>query len=235
MHSQSIKEAVRKLRMKGMSYNEIQTKTGISKSTLHSWLSGMQIPQSSASRIRKRVRDGSLRGLLKRNKLQTHLARQRASMGRKEGEALIKALSQRDLLILGTALYWGEGYKRTIIRKGKRKTDHPVSLSNSDPRLVSAFVAFLTKCLDVQIENIEISLHLYEHINEEEAINYWQKATNLPISSFKKTYYGISIASTRKRAYQRLPFGTAQVRVNSTPLFHKIMGLIEGLARESQN
>ncbi|MBL4644461.1 MAG: hypothetical protein JKX80_01190 [Candidatus Pacebacteria bacterium] len=56
------------------------------------------------------------------------MARKRARTIRGVAKKNIKKLSNRELLLVGVALYWGEGYKRVIIRNGKETTSHPVHL-----------------------------------------------------------------------------------------------------------
>ena len=230
MHGSSTKSEAIKLRLKGMSYNEISYELKVAKSTLHVWLSRLQLPDSAQKRIQLRVRAGALRGLIKRNKMQTHLASARAHSNRMKGRKMIASLSQKDLLILGAALYWGEGYKKAISYRGRRRTYHPVSLSNSDPKLVQIFLRFLRECFSIKDQDIQIGLRIYEHMNTEEAMRFWQRETKLPSSNFLKVYYGVSISSERRRGFNRLPHGTVQIRVNSTPLFYQIMGLIDSIS-----
>lgn len=161
------------------------------------------------------------------------LAEKRAQNNRYKGRKMISSLSQKELLILGAALYWGEGYKKAIYTKGRRRTYHPVSLSNSDPKLVQIFLKFLRDCFLIKDQDIQIGVRIYEHMNTEETIHFWQKVTQLPSSNFQKVYYGVSISSERKRGFNRLPHGTVQIRVNSTPLFYQIMGLIDGISADS--
>ena len=45
---------------------------------------------------------------------------------------------------------------------------------------------------------------------------------------FGKSYYGVSKSSQGKKPFNILPYGTIQIRVNNTELFHRIMGWIDG-------
>jgi len=112
MHSSSTRELALKLRLRGKSYNEICQIMAVSKSTLHAWLFEVQLSKDAQKRLSQRVRSGALKGLLKRNNLQTHKARQRAQENRKIGKKMIPQLSKENLLVTGAALYWGEGYKK---------------------------------------------------------------------------------------------------------------------------
>ena len=218
-----------KLRLKGKSYNEITKLLAVPKSTLSDWFTGLELSDAATERIKQRVRKGSMEGLIKRNKRQTHLAIQRARETRANAAKDIGILSKRELLLLGAALYWGEGYKRTIIKNGKPRSYHPVSLSNSDPKLIVIFLKFLREICGVEENKINAGLRIYQHQNAEHLLVYWSSLTKIPKERFEKFYYGISKSSLGKRPFNILPYGTIQIRINNTSLYHKIMGWIEVL------
>ena len=220
-----------KLRLKGYSYNEILKLLGVPKSTLSEWFSRLELPEKARLRINNRVAKASFTGLIKKNKMQTHLAMQRASLIRKKAQKNIKRLSPNQLLLVGTALYWAEGYKKPIVKNGKERSYHPISLPNSDPFLVKIFLRFLKEILEIPASKINAGIRIFEHMSEEHALKYWMRITRLPKKNFTKSYYGISKSSQHKRPYNRLPYGTLQIRVNDTKKFHCIMGWIEGLSR----
>lgn len=224
------KNTALKLRLQGKSYNEISNSLGIAKSTLSNWFTDLELPVSAQNRIKQRVRAGSLRGLLKRNKNQTHKAILRMRQARSVGKKEIRPLTLQELKLIGIALYWAEGYKRPVIYKGRERTYHPVALTNSDPRLIVLFLKFLREICGVLDKQIKADIRIYEHLNEKALLKFWQNVTKLPEANFGKVYYGISKSSLGKRPFNRLPYGTILIRVNNTPLFHKIMGWIDGLA-----
>lgn len=220
-----------KLRLRGKSYNEITKVLGVPKSTLAGWFTGLELSVKAKQRITDRVHQGSVAGLIKRNKLQTHLAQQKAQAIRIAAEKEIGVLSKNELLILGAGLYWGEGYKRAIVKNGKERSYHPVSLSNSDPKLVVVFLKFLREVCKVDESKIHAGLRIYEHQNSEHLLSYWSTLTKIPKERFEKFYYGVSKSSLGKRPFNILPYGTIQVRINNTELYHKIMGWIQGLSK----
>lgn len=144
----------------------------------------------------------------------------------------ILPLTKRDVLILGTVLYWAEGYKRLHVRDGKERMSHAISFLNADPVAIKAFIRFAYEVLEVSSDDINLTMRLYPHINEEHARAYWMKVTKLPKSSFKKTTTLVTGASRGKRPFNRLPYGTMQVAVYSTARFHYLMGLIEGVQKK---
>ena len=95
--------------------------------------------------------------------------------------------------------------------------------------MVRLFIKFLRDILNIVSGDIVLSMRLYDHINEQEALRYWMKVTNLTKENFRTTTRLVSLASQRKRPFNRLPYGMLQVGVYDTPKFHEIMGLIEGV------
>ncbi|MBI3305053.1 hypothetical protein HYZ80_01860 [Candidatus Parcubacteria bacterium] len=140
-------------------------------------------------------------------------------------------MTESDLRFMGCALYWAEGYKRLKTKNGRELTHHPVNLTNSDPALIQAFLRFLREICRVPEEKIRADIRIYEHHNETNLLNFWMRVTKIPRKNFGRAYYGVSKSSIGKRPYNRLPYGTIQVRVNDTQLFHRIMGWIEGVKR----
>lgn len=219
-----------KLRIVGRSYNEISRLLGVPKSTLSGWFADLELPKEATRRLKDRVHAASLRGLIARNKNQTTLAEIRSKEMHARGRGLIKNIGKRDLLIIGTALYWAEGYKRPVFIKGRARTSHRVSLTNADPKLICIFIQFLREICEVPNEKITIWIRYFEHQDPAYLLDFWQKKCNIPYSNFRKTLQTVSISSQRKKSYNSLPFGVAQISVNSTNLYHKIMGLISGIA-----
>ena len=214
---------------KRKSYLEINRELNIAKSTLSLWLKNIQISDKASKRILSRGRALAITALIKRNKLQTHLAQANATFIQSNAINQIGNVSKRELLLIGATLYWAEGYKRAIIANGKKRTYHPVSLSNSDPELIKVFLKFLREICNVSDEKISANLRIYEHQNAAQLLQFWHKTTKIPIGKFHKFYYGVSKSSLGKRPFNILPYGTIQIVVGDTKLYHSIMGWIKGI------
>ncbi len=223
------KEKAFKLRLSGKSYTEINQELGIPKATLSDWFSRLTLPAAARQKIQRRTKERSLVGLLNRNKNQTALAIRRKNEIHLRAQKMVGNISKRELFLIGTALYWAEGYKRTKIKNGRELTNHPVSLTNSDPHLVQLFLRFLREVCNVPEAKLRADVRIYEHLNEKQLLKFWSKTTKIHEKKFGKFYYGVSKSSLGKRPFNILPFGTIQIRVNDTKLFHTIMGWIEGL------
>lgn len=227
-------EQALKLRLSGKSYTEIKNMLGVPKSTLSGWFTSIELSDIARKRLKERVYTKSIAGLIKRNKNQTYFAIQRMRTIRAEARNEITHVSLYELKLIGVALYWAEGYKKTKMVKGREVSNHPVSFVNSDPALISLFLRFLREVCGVKEEKIIASMRIYEHMNEGELLQFWRNITRLPKENFRKTYNGISKSSLHKRPYNRLQYGTLQIRVSDTKLFHKIMGWIEGMAQKEK-
>ena len=226
------KEQALSLRLKGYSYSEINKKLGVPKATLSDWFTGLVLPEKAQKRIQKRVQEKSINGLIKRNKLQTHLAQKRVAEIRAKAQKEIRKLSKQDLQLIGIALYWAEGYKRPIQKNGRERTYHSISFSNTDPVMIKVFIQFLKTNLNIPTNKMHAAVRIFKHINEQYALNYWKNITGIPSQNFQKVYYGISKSSENKRPFNRLPYGTIQIRVGDTKNFQKIMGWIHGIEKQ---
>lgn len=220
-----------KLRLSGKSYSEIQKTLSVPKSTLSGWFSGLVLSVEKREALAKRAHKKSIAGLLKRNRNQTFLARQRAEFIRQEAAKEIRNFDSNDLLLSGAMLYWAEGYKRVKVVYGREVTNHPVSLTNSDPLLVRLFLRFLREYCLVPNEKIKAGVRIFPHQNEQEILKYWREVTKILPQNFGKVYRGISKSSQGKRPYNQLVHGVIQVVVADTKLFHRIMGYIEGFKK----
>lgn len=219
------------LRLSGKSYREISQVLHIPKSTLSSWFSNVQLSEEVRNKINAKGREKSIQLLLARNKKQTELAIKRNHTIKKEFAGDIGTISDRELLLVGVALYWAEGHKKLFVKNGRELTSHAVSLTNSDPELIRIFLRFIREICKVDEAKIRASIRMFDHQNEDHLIRYWRDVTGIQKENFGKVYVGVSRSSQGKRPYNRLPYGTIQIRVSDTKLFHGIIGWIEGLKK----
>ena len=88
----------------------------------------------------------------------------------------------------------------------------------------------LEKILGITKDRIKAPIFIYPGMIPEEAINYWQKLTNIPRENFR-CQMALSRASQGKRPKNLLPYGTLQLRMNKRQEFFKIRGLIDGIIK----
>ncbi len=168
------KDKAIKMRQSGMSYSQIKSEIGVSKSTLSLWLRDLPL---SDKRLRELRDFNQVRIEKTRNKkLETRNNRLHKVKSLICDE--IGTLSKRDILIGGFFLYWAEG--------GKTKS-YTVTLSNTDPRMIRAFLVWI-KLIGGSVSKTYVRLHLYSDMSEEAEIRYWSKEIGLPIQHFRKSY-----------------------------------------------
>ncbi len=221
-----LKKRAISLRKKCFSYNDIRKKLGIaSKGTLSHWFSNLELSNKSQRLLERNNTLAHARGLFTANKNRNTRIKKENAAAYTEGFDLIKSISDRELLLIGTALYWGEG------SKSERTTHTPLDFSNSDPMMVAVYMKFLRKILKVSEEQIRAGIHLYSSTDIHEAKKFWATTTGLPIDRFF-IINQISRASKGKRPFNILPHGTIAIKVNSRIQFNKVKGMLHGMAQK---
>ncbi len=214
------------MRSEGMSYGEIRKVFGIPKSTLSGWLKNLEVNGKAKVVLQKKQRKGLLM-LAQFNKERTALIKGENEQIRKEHSDLINNLSERDMMIIGAALYWGEGYKNFGLKRG----GYPhVEFGNSDPEMILVFMVFLQKFLGISKKKIKCQVMIYPATNPSIAVDYWQRLTKIPKENFRYQV-ALSRSSQQKRPKNMLPHGTLQLRVSRRQEFFKIRGLIDGIIK----
>src|SRR5262245_38650491 len=142
------------LRRQGWSVGDIAVELGIAKSTAWLWVRHLPLDRESdraRSKVEnaRRLRDEywSARRITRdqqRDAIQADIAR---SVG---------SLSERELLLLGAAIYWCEGTKTKPWQNGGGY----LSFTNSDPVLIELFLRFLESCQVVRAGlSYRVSIH----------------------------------------------------------------------------
>ena len=217
-----------RLRKSGKSYNQIARSLGVPKSTLATWFRDVTLPQVLVDRLYSRARSAGTAALVARNKHQTVLAQERARSIQQAAANEIGGISERELRLLGAALYWAEGAKRYPARGSKR-----VAFSNADPAAIKFMMQFLREICHVPENRFRAQVIVPPGVNIEQSVRFWTSVTAIPPTQFTKICNSLSQASKRKRPRRRLPYGTLQIRVADTQLFHRILGWIKGLQDNS--
>ncbi|OGN09324.1 MAG: hypothetical protein A3C61_01570 [Candidatus Yanofskybacteria bacterium RIFCSPHIGHO2_02_FULL_39_10] len=221
-------QAALTLRLEGKTYGEIRGIFKIPKSTLSGWFSDLKVGNRAKKILESKKKNGYYK-LVEFNKVRTLGIHKENEGIRKNYEFRVGKLSNRELMILGAALYWGEGYKNF----NQKRVVYPyICLANSEPEMIITFIHFLEKILGITKDQIKVPVFIYPGMIPEEAINYWQKLTGIPRENFR-CQMALSRASQRKRPKNLLPYGTLQLRVVKRQEFFKIRGLIDGIIKSA--
>jgi hypothetical protein len=141
------------LRRQGLTYQAIQDQLGVAKSTVWLWLKAEGLVQFEPQR------QTELRQQAQRKATAVVKARrlERTAIIVNWAKQDIGALTQRELQLVGAALYWAEGAKQKEKRNGQ--VSEPVLFSNSDPRMHRLFIRFLHECCDVSPERLRFRIY----------------------------------------------------------------------------
>ena len=224
-----LKEEAITLRKAGKSYSEILRDLKLSsKGTLSAWFKNVELSSQSQKLLKKNADLAIKRGLHKFNLERSKRIIKENEVARTEGAALIGKISSRELLILGAALYWGEGTKSE-----RNLNNRSLSFANSDSDMVSAYLKFIRDIFKVKEEKIRAGIHVYPNTNLEMAKKYWSKITKLPTDRFYIVTQ-VSRASQNNRPYNSLPYGTVVIRICDRKLFFRVKGMIQGLTESTK-
>lgn len=210
----------RKFRKAGQSLKSIATRLNVSKSTASIWCSDIILSQEQVDALYKKMVDGGYKGRLLGARMQREEKLRKIENYVDAGIKEINRMSDRDLMLVGLGLYWGEGNK-----KGNQ-----FQFVNSDPSIISVVLKWLS-LFDITSERLYCNIiinDIHKHrVKDVEKI--WSKITNIPLAQFKKT---ILIHTVSRKVYENKSdhLGTLILRVyKSSHLLYRILGLIRGL------
>lgn len=212
------KETASEMRRAGKSYNEIHAALAIPKSTLSDWFGREEWSSAVRKKLAASTQEEHTIRLVELNKVRgAHLAKAYEA-AREEAREEFATLKYDPLFISGIMLYWGEGAKDP--KQG-------VKFTNSDPKMVNLYIAFLTRACRIPIEKIRAYVLIYPEIEEKTCRAYWVKMSGLPWENFTK-----SVVIAGRHATRRLGWGVCTVSVSSTYFKQKILEWIKLLPEE---
>lgn len=197
MHGASLREQVTTLRKAGYSYSLISKKTGLSKSTLSEWLSGVPYtPNEETIALLGKARAASSARI-------AEIRQESIDKAVNEACSEIGNLTQRDLFLYGLGVYLGEG----------SKTGNQVRLVNADPGVMRLMVTWF-KSLGVHTEQFSPRIHLYPDNDISSSLLFWSQVTTIPRVQFQRSY--IDCRESKKAIkHGKLPYGTLHLGIRS--------------------
>lgn len=203
----------RELRRQGKSIVKIAKEVGVTRGTVSIWCRDIELTEEQ-----KRVfKEQSKTGCLAANEANKKERLERQQKYQQEGQQEIGDISDRDLMLIGAALYWAEG----------GKTTRTIQFSNSDLQMLLLFMRWTNKCLQISKEKIKVIIHIHEDLDKEEEEKYWCNALGLKREQFYKTQIKKNPLTGHRK--KKLYHGTVQLYIFDANLFYKIEGMIKGL------
>jgi hypothetical protein len=224
MALQSHREKVLFLRKKGESINEITQSLRLSKSTVSYWCRDISLSKQQLKTLAKKQLRGGMLGRLRAAEQKRTRRIEQTNLDMSHGARDVNTLSERDVFILGIALYWGEGYK---------SGNEECGLTNSDPAIIIAFITWLKCVYKINNEDLILRVSLNETHRHRAIVveKHWSKITNVPLYQFTKTSF-IKAKTQKKYKNSDQHFGTLRVKVRrGTSLRRRIIGSINALKK----
>ncbi|MGW2472766.1 hypothetical protein [Streptomyces sp. NPDC001665] len=206
-----LRAKARELRLEGRTYDQIQLELGCSKGSISLWVRDLPKPPKRSREDASAIARRGWEATLERREVERQQTRQDAT-------AEIGTMTERELFLIGVALYWAEGTKSKPHRRQER-----VTLINSDPGVIRAFLAWL-RLLEVRPEQIHFHVHIHESADVPEAERFWRQEVGRD-GSFGKTTLKTHNPTTNRKNTGEGYHGCLVVRVNkSAELYRRIEG-----------
>lgn len=208
------------LRRQGWSIAAIARKVNVSKSSASNWCWNITLTQKQKQVLIQRWKEGGHRGRILGSATNHRRKMERIEHHVQEGKKDVQALSPRELLLVGTAIYWGEGSKKSQL-----------AFINSDKDMILFVYKWFQMALGVKKEDFIATIFINALHKTRSTIiqKYWSRLLGLPVDQFRKTIF-IKRPNTKRYSNHDTYFGLLSLRVRrSAELKYKILGLIEGL------
>jgi hypothetical protein len=204
------------LRKQEFSYSQIKQKIGVSKSTLSDWLKDYPL---SKERIAE-LRDHNEQKIERYRETMRKKREERVMQIYKTEKKIILPFNRREIFIFGLGLYWGEGSKSGNAR---------LSISNTDPSIIKFFILWIDKSLNISKEKLKVHLQLYNDMDIEKEICFWEQVTAISKKQFIKPYIKTSSlkAINHKGGFGH---GTCNIHIGNARLSEKILTTIKVIA-----
>ena len=121
---------------------------------------------------------------------------------------------RREMDLIGTALYWAEGYK-TSKAMG-------VDFANSDPDMAQLFLRFLRTRYVLDPSRLYCQIYYYADQDIKRITSYWSKKLNLPLAAFRSPYE----KKDPKPHAKKLLYGVVHIRYGDKKLLWDVLNLI---------
>lgn len=202
----------------GWSVNDIASELGVANSTAFQWVRHLPLDRDS-ERARKKRAHSKLMTDAQWAAFRERRDARRAAVHAKAADA-VGVVTDRELLLLGAAIYWCEGAKAKPWNPNEK-----IQFTNSDPMILEIFLRFLETCgRDRTTLTYRLSIH--ESADDEAAVDWWIGCLSLPRGRFKRTTLKRHLPRTSRRNTGADYHGCLVVNV---PKGRELYWLVEGV------
>jgi hypothetical protein len=211
----------RELRRQGRSIKSIAKELTVSQGSVSLWCRDILLTTEQLQALEQNFKDPRYGRRLQNSLSQQGVRIEKTKRLYELGKQEIGSLSKRELLLVGSALYWAEGYKK----------DSQVGLGSSDPKMMQLYVRWLIDCFGYTLDDLMFRVTINEShaYRVKEIVEYWARLFGIDESTFQKSFFQ---KAQWKKVYEHPEeyFGVLRIRVRkSSDFLRKIHGLIAGL------
>jgi len=217
----------RKLRSEyGESIKLIAKKLGVSVSSVSLWCRDIELTDQQIKRLSLRATDPYYGKRLNYIISVKNKKDKKIRDLKNKGIDKVGDLNKRELFLVGTALYWSEGFKK----------DNQVGFANSDPKMIKLFIRWLYECFGYSDKDLipRLTLNISYKDKSGDIEKYWSEVTRIPLIYFGKTFFQ---KVKWKKIYENKSEykGVLRIRVRkSTDFLREIYGYIYGLGNQPE-
>lgn len=216
------RKKARQLRQQGKSIREISKAINCAKSSVSGWVRDIPLTAEQIERLKNNQDKARAKAANHPNSPKSVWSRIRENITAQGLQEIPSQCSLATLKLIGTVLYWAEGYTAT---------HNMINFSNSDPHMIALMMQFFRRVCQVPEPKFRGVVHIHPHLDKDNAERFWSRISGIPLGQFHKAQFGISKASKHKR--DTLPLGTFRIVICDTRLLCKIKGWIQGVGRWS--
>jgi len=216
VYDTDLKSQATRLRKLGYSLQEISTKLKVAKSTASLWVRSVALNAKATKKIEEKKIKSRLKGantIRKKYKAKQEFARNEAVNSLKQ-----VILNKDTMKLLCAVLYWAEGVKHTHTL---------VTFVNSDPVMISTFLALFRKAFIIDESKLRGLVHVHEYHNELETKKYWSEITKIPTNQFQKSYLKPHTKKRIREGYK----GTISIRYYDARIARELYSIYNTFAQ----
>jgi transposase len=211
------------LRRDGWSVNDIALELGVARSTAWLWVRHLPLDPST-ERARAKAEHSKL---MTDARWMKHRAARDAEHARvaTEAAAFVGELSEREILLLGAAIYWCEGSKSKPWRD-----QWSLKIINSDPGLLEVFLRFV-ELFGRRRVDLTYRLSIHETADVSAAESWWKSELGIEEAEFRRATIKRHVAQTKRQNVGDGYRGCLIIEVSkSRKLYWQVEGVMSAIA-----
>lgn len=210
-----IKEQAILLRKEGMAIKKVAAELNISEGTASVWLRDVQLSQAALSRLENNQYNARIKSRETKTR-QRYIREKEALLLANETLAAFNLKDKELCKLLCACLFWAEGSKQ----------QSSVRFTNSDPRMIVAFLTFLRQGFCIDEKKLRVLVHLHEYHDEANIKSFWSKQTQIPLNQFFKSYIKPHTGKRKKAGYM----GCIRINYFDVAVFLELTALYTSLS-----